>query len=58
MVPYYTFFAWFGIQLAGLLSGVSLADINLLDVLTIEFWHLIASQWKLAIPAFIGYFYI
>lgn len=58
LVPYYTFSTWFGIQLVGLPSGVSLAEIGLRDMLDLEFWYWIASQWKLAIPAFIGSFFI
>ena len=37
---------------------MSLAEIGLRDMLDLEFWYWIASQWKLAIPAFIGSFFI
>jgi len=58
MIPYYTFATWFGIQLVGLPSGVSLAEIGLQDMLDLDFWYWIASQWKLAIPAFMGSLFI
>ena len=56
LAPYYTFATWFGVQLMGLPSGVSLAEIGLSDVLEAEFWYSIASQWRLVIPAFVGSF--
>ena len=54
LVPYYGFATWFGIQLLGVKEGRNLDGLNLLEIFQAEFWNLLASQWRLLLPAFVG----
>ncbi len=54
LVPYYGFATWFGVQLLGVKEGRSLEGLNLLEIFQAEFWDLLASQWRLLLPAFLG----
>ncbi len=54
LVPYYGFATWFGVQLLGVKEGRSLEGLNLLEIFQAEFWNLLASQWRLLLPAFVG----
>jgi uncharacterized protein (DUF2062 family) len=56
LVPFYSFTTWVGIKLIGVPDGISLPDISLSDLVEVEFWLWLGSQWKLLIPAFVGSF--
>ena len=54
LAPYYGFATWFGVQLLGVEGDHSLKSVNVLEIFQPEFWHWLASQWQLLLPAFIG----
>lgn len=54
IVPFYSLSTWLGVQLTGLPPGVGLPDLEATWVLDSGFWHWVASQWRLLIPAVVG----
>ena len=54
LVPYYGFATWFGIQILGVEEGHSLESLNLLEIFQAEFWQVLASEWRLLLPACVG----
>ena len=54
LVPFYGFATWVGVKLMGLPDGIVPPQIGFSDLLRIEFWVWLGSQWKLLIPMFYG----
>lgn len=54
IVPYYAFATWVGIKLTGMPKGVGFPDIGVRRLLSREFWHYLAAQWRILIPVTVG----